>query len=101
MWGALRGHNPRFTRQLIVSHYILDFACRAHKVGVELDGGQHGAMMEEDAARTAYLEAKGWTILRFWNTEVMTNLDGVHWSIIEAVARAATHPRPLPFREGS
>ncbi len=57
-------------------------------------------MIEKDAARTAYLAGQGWTILRFWNSDVMTNLDGVHREIMDAVSRAATHPQPLPSREG-
>ncbi len=101
LWAILHDHKPRFTRQLVVSHYILDIACRSLKIGIELDGGHHGDMMEKDAARTAYLAGQGWTILRFWNSDVMTNLDGVHREIMGAVSRAATHPQPLPSREGS
>ena len=101
LWNVLHDHKPRFTRQLVVSHYILDIACRSLKIGIELDGGHHGEIVEQDATRTAYLAAQGWTILRFWNSDVMANLDGVYREITEAVSRAATHPLPLPSREGS
>ncbi|UUL81905.1 endonuclease domain-containing protein [Sphingomonas qomolangmaensis] len=101
VWQALRTHHPRFTRQLVVGHYILDFACRSAKIAVELDGGQHALQVEEDAARTAYLTAQGWTVLRFWNNDVLENLEGVITTIQTTVARASTHPQPLPFREGS
>ncbi len=100
LWQHLRKHHPRFTRQLVVDRYILDFACRTLRVGIELDGGHHGERLAEDAARNAYLEARGWSILRFWNNDVIGNLDGVYDVIAAKVARAKTHPRPLPFREG-
>ncbi|MEH3158640.1 MAG: DUF559 domain-containing protein [Sphingomonas taxi] len=100
LWSALSDHRPRFTRQLLVSHVVIDLACRSLKIGIELDGGHHGEQVARDEARTRYLEAQGWTILRFWNGDVMTNLDGVYATILNAVAQAATHPRPLPSREG-
>jgi very-short-patch-repair endonuclease len=57
--------------------------------------------VEQDEARAAYLAAKGWTILRFWNTDVLNNLDGVVTTISQTVRRTATHPQSLPCREGS
>jgi very-short-patch-repair endonuclease len=101
LWQALRTHRPRFTRQLVVGHFILDLACRSARIGIELDGAHHALQIEADEARTAYLNAQGWTILRFWNGEVLDNLDGVVEVVLAAVARGSTHPRPLPFREGS
>lgn len=85
----------------MVGHYIVDIACRSAKLGVELDGGHHALQVEADEARSRYLAAQGWTILRFWNNEVLENAEGVVEVILTAVAQAATHPRPLPFREGS
>ncbi len=101
LWSVLKAVRPRFTRQLVVDRYILDFACRSLRVAVELDGGHHALQVEEDAIRTAYLERRGWTVLRFWNGDVRENMDGVFAVILAGVARASTHPRPLPFREGS
>ena len=102
LWHLLRDHRPRFTRQHVVGHYIIDIACRSLKIGIELDGGHHAERAEEDAARTTYLEQQGWQILRFWNSDVLTNPDGVVDVVLSTVAaRASTHPRPLPFREGS
>ncbi|MBN8840568.1 MAG: DUF559 domain-containing protein [Sphingomonadales bacterium] len=101
LWHALRSHRPRFTRQLVVGHFVIDLACRSAKVGVELDGGHHALQEEADAARTAYLAAHGWVILRFWNNDVSENLAGVVATILAAVARGSTHPQPLPSREGS
>jgi very-short-patch-repair endonuclease len=101
LWNALRSHRPRFTRQLVVGHYIIDLACRSVKLGVELDGGHHALQVEADEGRTRYLAAQGWTVLRFWNNEVLENVEGVVEVILAAVAQAATHPRPLPCREES
>ena len=113
LWLHLRQCRPRFTRQLVVSHYILDFACRSLKLAIELDGGQHADRVEVDARRTAYLGAQGWRVLRFWNNDVLSNVDGVMAVIMaeveqaspvvrgSTVERASTHPQPLPFREGS
>ncbi|MEH3108074.1 MAG: DUF559 domain-containing protein [Sphingomonas fennica] len=102
IWHRLRETRPRFTRQLPVGPYILDLACRPAKIAVEIDGAQHIDATEYDAKRTAFLGALGWRVLRFWNSDVRDNADGVVEAILAAVAndRRRTHPRPLPFREG-
>ena len=100
LWAALRTHRPRFTRQLVVDRFILDFACRSLRLAIELDGGHHACRLAEDAARTADLTARGWRVMRFWNKDVRDNLAGVVETIIAEVARASTHPLPLPEREG-
>ncbi|RYY24776.1 MAG: endonuclease domain-containing protein [Sphingomonadales bacterium] len=101
LWEYLRTVRPRFTRQLVVSHFILDFACRSLRIAIEIDGGQHYRQIEADALRTAYLVEDGWQVLRFSNYDVLSNVDGVMKEILAAVSRASTHPQPLPFREGS
>ncbi|MEO5494068.1 MAG: DUF559 domain-containing protein [Sphingomonas sp.] len=102
LWLMLRDHRPRFTRQHPVSHYIIDIACRSLKIAIELDGGHHGDQIAADEKRSAYLEANGWQVLRFWNSDVVANSDGVVEVILSAMAsRAPTHPRPLLSREGS
>jgi very-short-patch-repair endonuclease len=60
-----------------VGDYIPDFACLAIKLVIEVDGGLHDARKAEDDARTAVLEAQGYRVLRFWNNEVLGNVDGV------------------------
>ncbi|MES2986849.1 MAG: endonuclease domain-containing protein [Pseudomonadota bacterium] len=100
LWEYLRQLKPRFTRQLVVSHFIIDFACRSLRVAIEVDGGQHGSQVEADSARTAYLTELGWHVLRFSNHDVLANVDGVMRVIVETVSRASTHPQPLPSREG-
>ncbi len=83
LWHVLQWVRPRFTRQLKIGPYIADFACRRARLIVELDGSQH-VNNADDATRTAHLEASGWRVIRFWNYEVMTNVDGVVEAIIEA-----------------
>ena len=101
LWQTLRNFRPRFTRQLIVGPYVIDLACRSLKLGVELDGAHHADQIEQDQRRTDILAAHGWTVLRFWNNDVMDNVEGVVTAIAEALSRASTHPRSLPEREGS
>jgi very-short-patch-repair endonuclease len=102
IWQRLSRYRPRFTRQLVVGPYILDIACRAAKVAIELDGSQHLDAETYDARRTAFLADTGWTILRFWNGDVFDNPDGVVEAILAKTAECLgrTHPQPLPFREG-
>ncbi len=103
LWLRLRATRPRFTRQLPVGKYVLDLACRTAKLAIEIDGSQHLDAGAYDARRTAFLEALGWRVLRFWNSEVRDNPDGVAEAILAALALrlGPTHPQPLPFREGS
>ena len=102
IWQRISRYRPAFTRQLIVAPFILDLACREAKFGVEFDGSQHLADAVADARRTAYLEARGWRIMRFWNSEVESNADGVALQLLAGAAEClgGTHPQPLPSREG-
>lgn len=101
MWRLLSQYRPKFTRQLVVGPFILDLACREAKLAVEVDGGQH-ADSEADARRTHWLEAEGWTVVRFWNSDVAENAAGVAEMILVRAAEClgGTHPQPLPSREG-
>jgi very-short-patch-repair endonuclease len=67
----------KFRFQAPVGPYVADFLCAEAKLIVELDGGQHGEQIEQDAARTKALEAAGYTVLRFWNNDVLANTEGV------------------------
>jgi very-short-patch-repair endonuclease len=75
-----------FRRQVPISGYIADFACPAKKLIVEVDGSQHGEdqAIGRDSRRTARLEADGWTVLRFWNDDVLRDMDGVCRHIVAA-----------------
>jgi very-short-patch-repair endonuclease len=77
----------KFRRQQPVGEYIVDFACFEKKLVIELDGVQHNIATNraQDEARTTALERQGYRVLRFWNNDVLTNIDGVILTIIESL----------------
>ncbi len=81
LWAKLRGTaiGYRFRRQAPVGPFVADFACIEARVIVEVDGATHGTPEEvaRDDERTRYLERAGWRVLRFWNREIVENIDGV------------------------
>lgn len=95
LWQRLRNKqlsNLRFFRQYSIGSYILDFYCPAKKLAIEVDGGQHALQSNEvnDTTRRLYLEEKNVHVLRFWNNEVLSNIDGVLQKIAEAVTPPAS-----------
>ncbi|MBP2314803.1 endonuclease domain-containing protein [Azospirillum soli] len=87
LWALLRGRQIdglRFRRQHPVPPYILDFACVEMMVAVEADGGQHNES-QHDAHRDAELRSFGWRVLRFWNTDILQNPEGVAETIRAAL----------------
>jgi len=94
LWRALRERlDPwKFRRQHPIGLRIADFACPARKLIIELDGGQHAERTTADNRRSAELAHRGYRIIRFWNNEVLDNLDGV----LETIRRALEAPPPLP-----
>lgn len=100
LWIALRAKRfagVKFTRQVVIGPYIADFVCRSRKLIIELDGATHDDASRDDQ-RTAFLEAQGYRVIRFWNNDVMTNLDGVLGALGEALTTAPL-PNPLPGGE--
>lgn len=100
LWQHLRARQlqgARFRRQVPVGRYVVDFLCERAGVVVEIDGGQHAEQAEYDAARSAELETHGRIVLRFWNNEVLGNLEGVLDRIGREIA-AAPSPQPSPTR---
>jgi very-short-patch-repair endonuclease len=90
LWYALRTLKPlgfHFRRQAPVGHFFPDFVCHRSKLIVELDGSQHadGAAIEYDINRTAYLNSRGYRVLRFWNCDVLQNCD----CVVEIILAAA------------
>jgi very-short-patch-repair endonuclease len=81
LWQRLRHDitlvGSHFRRQAAIGPYIVDFASRGAKLVIELDGGQHDWQQASDASRTRRIEAAGYRVLRFWNNDVLGNLDGV------------------------
>jgi len=84
---ASRFERTKFTRQFPIGDFIADFACRSLRLAIELDGGQH-ADSTTDANRTRIIEAHGYRVLRFWNNEVLENINGVLTVISEKIAIA-------------
>ena len=97
LWRHLRNYQVngwQFRRQHPIPPYFADFACVEARLIVEADGGQH-AENEKDLKRTAYLEWRGWQVLRFWNNEILESTEHV----IETIAAAlGPHPNPPPLR---
>jgi len=79
----------KFRRQQPIGPFIADFVCLERKLIVEADGGQH-TDSAADARRSGYLEHKGYRVLRFWNNDILNNLDGVAQFI--ALALSTPHP---------
>jgi very-short-patch-repair endonuclease len=84
----------KFRRQHPVGRRIVDFACPEHRLAIELDGSQHMEQFDADAERTAELGRYGYRVIRFWNSDVLQNLEGVLQTIM-TVLDTPTSPCPL------
>ena len=82
----------RFRRQRPVGRFIVDFICLDARLIVELDGGQHAENVAHDKKRSAFLESLGYRVLRFWNNEVIENMDGVLERLREALLLTRLDP---------
>ena len=87
----------KFRRQQPIGNYIVDFFCSSKQLVIELDGGQHAEQVEYDTKRTAFLESKGYRVMRFWNNDVLQNIEGVYGAIVKALEDTPP-PRPSPSR---
>ncbi|MCW2361505.1 MULTISPECIES: endonuclease domain-containing protein [Sphingobium] len=100
LWTAISNRKvagTRFNRQVCIGPYVCDFVARTPRLIVEVDGGQHDEDGEMDQARTAWLEAQGYQVLRFWNHDVLGNVEGIALEIERALAAL---PQPLPLAGG-
>ena len=80
LWHHLRNNQLngyKFRRQYPIGNYIADFVCVSLKLIIELDGGQHADQQIYDKKREQYLEKQGYKVIRFWNNDVIENLDGI------------------------
>jgi very-short-patch-repair endonuclease len=96
LWAQLSARKiagVRFNRQFPIGPFICDFVSRSVKLVIEVDGGQHAVDVEKDQARTAYLEAQGYRVIRFWNNDVLDRIEGV---VREIEAALETCPPPTP-----
>ena len=95
LWFALRDRQPggfKFTRQESIGPYIVDFVCLEPKLIVEADGGQHADRSDQDAERTRYLESLGYRVIKFWNHEILSDID----SVLECIYELFNSPHPNP-----
>ncbi|WFP75259.1 DUF559 domain-containing protein [Mesorhizobium sp. WSM4906] len=104
LWNELRAHRLMglaFRRQMPIAGCIVDFAFPAKKLIVEVDDSQHASpeVSAFDTARTAKLEALGWTILRFWNHDVIRDIDNVCQHIVIAAGLAVAEVPAPPTEE--
>ena len=97
IWNFLKNRNLggfKFRRQHPIPPYTVDFICLERRLIVELDGGQHLEQAAYDAGRTAFLESKGFRVIRFWDDEALIQTEGVLEEILRGLT--APHPNPLP-----
>jgi very-short-patch-repair endonuclease len=92
LWSILRNaqfDGAKFRRQQPIGPFIADFVCQEQHLIIEADGGQHADSIA-DERRTAFFECKGYRVLRFWNNDILSNLDGV----AQVIAAALSTPHP-------
>jgi len=102
LWQSLRSKQLdgfKFRRQAPIGPYIVDFVCLERGVVIECDGGQHTFNRTKDKERDRWFEEQGYRVLRFWDSDVLKNPEGILEVILEA---CRDHPplHPLPSREG-
>ena len=90
---ARRFRKWKFRRQVPLGDYVVDFICAEARLVIEIDGGQHMANASDDARRTGWLNANGYRVIRFWNNDVLGNIDGV---MEEVEKNLRPSPRPSP-----
>ena len=86
IWSRLRGRGLagyKFKRQVPIAGFVVDFAALEAKLIIEIDGGQHSVRLEADQLRTEKLERFGYRIVRFWNHDVLNNIEGVLDAVIQ------------------
>ena len=100
IWCGLRLRQTggyRFRRQVPLSPFIADFVCHEAKLIIEIDGGQHDRLSEQEMHRTRFLESQGYRLLRFWNNEVLENPDSVQTVFAQSLHRVTpTQTLPQP-----
>lgn len=103
LWRHLRRHqlaDLKFRRQQPIGRYVVDFVCFERHIIVEVDGGQHQENKDKDITRDIWLESQGFRVLRFWDNEVLTNIQGVLEMIRESCCSATPSPLSPPIQGG-
>ena len=102
VWQVLRSRQMKeykFRSQVPIGRYIADFVCHEARLIVEIDGSQHDRSSPQEAERSGFLQNEGYRILRFWNSEVLANLDGISQTIADELGRI-TPTQTLPHQGG-
>ena len=101
IWSRLRAHRFQrysFRRQFPIGPYVADFVCLEARLIIEIDGGQHASTeAKRDERRDAWLRYQGFVISRYWNNDVLTNIDGV---LEDILSKITTTPTPNPSPQG-
>ena len=95
MWTILRNRQLmgfKFRRQEPIGKYFVDFVCSERKLVVEVDGGQHLEQADYDAERSHLLESRGYRVVRFWNNQVLEDMDAVQEAILIALNKGTPSP---------
>jgi very-short-patch-repair endonuclease len=98
LWNSLRAkqlHGHKFRRQESVGRFIVDFVCYENNLIIEVDGGQHAAQKQGDEERDNWLASQGFNVLRFWDNEILGNIEGV----MEVISKTLS-PSPSPSHQG-
>jgi adenine-specific DNA-methyltransferase len=91
----------KFRRQAPIGQYIVDFACFEKGLIIEIDGGQHSDQVAYDSERTQWLGSQGFRVLRFWNDQVLREIEAVKAVVLEALEDQLDTPHPnLPPQGG-
>ena len=99
LWSKLRDRrmmNCKFRRQFPTGRYIVDFVCRKHNLIIEIDGGHHADQQDYDGVRTEWLRSQGFVVLRYWDNDVLTQLESVLESIGDALKKRGVSYSPSP-----
>ena len=103
LWAHIRNRHLegwKFRRQLPVGPYIVDFACPELRLIIEIDGGQHAEQIHYDLGRTRFLQSKGYQVVRYWNNEVLGNIEGVLEALTLALSLWERELKKLVLPEG-
>ena len=97
LWYHLRNRRLlgwKFRRQLVIGNYVVDFVCLERRLVIELDGGQHADQVADDDRRTTFLLTRGFTVIRFWNDEMLRQTEAVLSVIATELGGSPDRPSP-------